>query len=82
MTFDNLESQRLFRCAFWKRNYYLFCALSLGLSYLTVLACLRVRVNGEVIEIDSRPSDAIALSVHFDPVLPIYVEDSVLGEVA
>ena len=26
--------------------------------------------------------DAIALSVHFDPVLPIYVEDSVLGEVA
>jgi bifunctional DNase/RNase len=39
-------------------------------------------VNGEVIEIDSRPSDAIALSVHFDPVLPIYVEDSVLGEVA
>ena len=38
--------------------------------------------SGEVIEIDSRPSDAIALSVHFDPVLPIYVEDSVLGEVA
>jgi uncharacterized protein len=48
----------------------------------TYYAFLRVRVNGEVIEIDSRPSDAIALSVHFDPVLPIYVEDSVLGEVA
>jgi len=48
----------------------------------TYYAHLRVRVNGEVIEIDSRPSDAIALSVHFDPVLPIYVEDSVLGEVA
>jgi bifunctional DNase/RNase len=48
----------------------------------TYYAMLRVRVNGEVVEIDSRPSDAIALSVHFDPVLPIYVEDSVLGEVA
>jgi bifunctional DNase/RNase len=48
----------------------------------TYYAILRVRVNGEVVEIDSRPSDAIALSVHFDPVLPIYVEDSVLGEVA
>jgi uncharacterized protein len=48
----------------------------------TYYAHLRVRVNGEVVEIDSRPSDAIALSVHFDPVLPIYVEDSVLGEVA
>jgi uncharacterized protein len=48
----------------------------------TYYAVVRVRVNGEVMEIDSRPSDAIALSVHFDPVLPIYVEDSVLGEVA
>jgi bifunctional DNase/RNase len=48
----------------------------------TYYAILRVRMNGEVVEIDSRPSDAIALSVHFDPVLPIYVEDSVLGEVA
>ena len=26
-------------------------------------------------------SDAIALSVHYDPFLPIYVEDSVLEEV-
>ena len=33
----------------------------------TYYAVLRVRVNGEVVEIDSRPSDAIALSVHFDP---------------
>jgi bifunctional DNase/RNase len=48
----------------------------------TYYAVVRVRANGEVMEIDSRPSDAIALSVHFDPVLPIYVEDSVLGEVA
>jgi uncharacterized protein len=48
----------------------------------TYFAKLRIRKDGELIEIDSRPSDAIALSVHFDPVLPIYVEDSVLGEVA
>jgi bifunctional DNase/RNase len=48
----------------------------------TYYAVVRVRANGQLMEIDSRPSDAIALSVHFDPVLPIYVEDSVLGEVA
>jgi Zn-dependent protease with chaperone function len=46
VTLDQLERQRLFRRAFWKRNFYLFCALSLGLSYLAVLACLRVHVNG------------------------------------
>ena len=48
----------------------------------TYYAVLRVRMNGEMIEVDSRPSDAIALSVHYDPPLPIYVDDSVLGEVA
>ncbi|HUE16098.1 MAG TPA: bifunctional nuclease family protein [Planctomycetaceae bacterium] len=48
----------------------------------TYYAVVRVRASGQLMEIDSRPSDAIALSVHFDPVLPIYVEDSVLGEVA
>ena len=48
----------------------------------TYYAIVRVRSNGAVVEIDSRPSDAIALSVHYDPVLPIYVEDTVLGEVA
>jgi hypothetical protein len=48
----------------------------------TYYAVLRIRVRGELMEVDSRPSDAIALSVHFDPVLPIYVEDSILGEVS
>ncbi len=48
----------------------------------TYYAVLRVRMNGEMIEVDCRPSDAIALSVHYDPPLPIYVDDSVLGEVA
>lgn len=46
----------------------------------TYYAVLRIRVNGELIEVDSRPSDAIALSVHHTPVLPIYVEDTVLRE--
>jgi bifunctional DNase/RNase len=48
----------------------------------TYYAVLRVRQHGELVEIDSRPSDAIALSVHYDPPVPVYVEDSVLGEVS
>ncbi len=48
----------------------------------TYYAVIRVRHNGELIELDSRPSDAIALSVHYDPYLPIYVDDTVLEEVA
>ncbi len=34
-----------------------------------------------MIEIDSRPSDAIALAVHYQPFLPIYVTESVLQDV-
>ncbi len=48
----------------------------------TYYALIRIRSNGELIEVDSRPSDAIALSVHYDPPLPIYVDESVLEEVA
>jgi bifunctional DNase/RNase len=48
----------------------------------TYYAVIRIEKEGELIEIDSRPSDAIALSVHYDPPLPIYVDDSVLEEVA
>ena len=47
----------------------------------TYYAKIRVQQNGELIEIDSRPSDAIALAVHFDPHLPIYVEAEVLNQV-
>jgi bifunctional DNase/RNase len=43
-------------------------------------ARLRVRREGELIEIDSRPSDAIAVAVACDPHLPIYVEEDVLTE--
>lgn len=46
----------------------------------TYYATLRIRKDGELIEIDSRPSDAIAIAVTCDPQLPIYVEESVLDE--
>jgi uncharacterized protein len=48
----------------------------------TYYALIRVRRDGELIEIDSRPSDAIALAVQFKPPLPIYVDDTVLEQVA
>jgi hypothetical protein len=47
----------------------------------TYYAMIRIRKDGELIEVDSRPSDALALSVHYEPHLPIYVDDEVLGEV-
>ena len=46
----------------------------------TYFAKLRVRRDGELIEIDSRPSDAIAVAVTCDPPLPIYVAEEVLAE--
>ncbi|TWU40506.1 bifunctional nuclease family protein [Novipirellula artificiosorum] len=36
--------------------------------------------DGELITIDSRPSDAIAVAVTFSPALPIYVSEQVLDE--
>lgn len=47
----------------------------------TYYAVIRIRKEGELVELDSRPSDAIALAVHYDPPLPIYVNEDVLGEV-
>ena len=47
----------------------------------TFFATLRVRFEGELIEIDSRPSDAIAVAVTCDPALPIYVAEDVLQDV-
>jgi bifunctional DNase/RNase len=44
----------------------------------TYFAKLRVRHEGELIEIDSRPSDAIALAVTAK--VPIYVNEDVLEE--
>ncbi len=47
----------------------------------TYYAKLRVRHNGELVEIDARPSDAIAVAVTCQPHLPIYVNEEVLEEV-
>lgn len=46
----------------------------------TYFAKLRVRHSGELIEVDARPSDAIAIAVTCDPALPIYVSEEVLEE--
>ena len=46
----------------------------------TYFALLRVRREGELLEIDARPSDAIAVAVTCDPPLPIFVSEDVLKE--
>jgi bifunctional DNase/RNase len=48
----------------------------------TYYAVLKMRVGDKVHEIDCRPSDAIAVAVHHQPVLPIFVSEQVLSEVA
>jgi bifunctional DNase/RNase len=47
----------------------------------TYFARLRIMVDGELVEVDARPSDAIAVAVTCDPVLPIYVAEDVLNDV-
>lgn len=47
----------------------------------TYYARLRVRHEGELVEIDARPSDAIAVAVTCEPTLPIYVAEEVLDDV-
>jgi len=46
----------------------------------TYFAELRVRREDELIGVDARPSDAIAVAVTCDPPLPIYVNEEVLDE--
>jgi hypothetical protein len=49
------------------------------LSEHTYFAQLHLRTSsGELIEVDARPSDAIAVAVTFDPPLPIFVSEEVL----
>ena len=50
------------------------------LSNKTYFAKLRLRSDGELIEIDARPSDAIAVAVTSDPPLPIWVDEEVLQD--
>jgi bifunctional DNase/RNase len=47
----------------------------------TYYAKLRVRHEGELVEIDARPSDAIAVAVTCQPPLPIFVNEEVLNDV-
>jgi hypothetical protein len=47
----------------------------------TYYARLRIRHNGELLQIDARPSDAITVAVTCDPTLPIYVNEEVLNDV-
>jgi uncharacterized protein len=47
----------------------------------TYFATLRLRRGTDLIEIDSRPSDAIAIAVTFQPPLPILVSEDVLEKV-
>ena len=46
----------------------------------TYYAQLRVKLDGELVEVDSRPSDAIAVAVTCDPPLPIFVSEDVLND--
>jgi len=46
----------------------------------TFFSQLLIRQNGRLIEVDSRPSDAIALGVAND--VPIYVEEHILQDVS
>ena len=46
----------------------------------TYFANLRIKRDGEIIEIDTRPSDAIAIAVTCAPRLPIYVAENVLDQ--
>jgi bifunctional DNase/RNase len=51
------------------------------LNHSTYFAKLQLRkADGELIEVDSRPSDAIAVAVTFTPPLPIFVNEQVLQE--
>ena len=45
----------------------------------TYFAKLRIRHDGELVEVDSRPSDAIALAVTVH--VPIYVAEDIIDEV-
>jgi bifunctional DNase/RNase len=53
-----------------------------NLQERTYFARIRIRHEGQLLEIDSRPSDAIALASQYRPMLPIYVDDSVLEKIA
>lgn len=58
------------------------CVVINELREHTYFAKLRLKKDGEIIEVDARPSDAIAIAVTFSPHLPIFVSEEVLEEAA
>ena len=56
------------------------CVVISELRDHTYYAHLRLKQDGEVIDIDARPSDAIAVAVTYQPPLPIYVHEEVLEQ--
>ncbi|WP_171189384.1 bifunctional nuclease family protein [Alienimonas chondri] len=50
-------------------------------TYFAKVRLRRLDEDGPGAELDSRPSDAIALAVHHHPPRPIFVSDAVLDEV-
>lgn len=57
-------------------NYILVNELRNDTFYAKVI----LSIDGKQVEIDSRPSDALALAVRARPSVPIYVEESVLDK--
>jgi bifunctional DNase/RNase len=57
------------------------CVVISELQDQTYFAHLRLKRGDEFIDIDSRPSDAIAIAVTFQPPLPIFVTEEVLEKV-
>lgn len=58
------------------------CVLITELKDQTYFASLRLLRSGESIDVDARPSDAIAVAVSFQPPLPIYVAEEILERIA
>jgi uncharacterized protein len=58
------------------------CVVISELRDHTYFAKLKLKREGEIVEVDARPSDAIAIAVTFSPHLPIFVAEDVLEEAA
>ena len=58
------------------------CVTVSDLKDQTYYATLRLRRGDAEIDIDARPSDAIAVAVAHSPPLPIYVDEEVLNSAA
>ncbi len=56
------------------------CIMISDLREQTYFAKIVLKRDGETIEVDSRPSDAIGVAVTRNPAIPIYVTEEVLQE--